>query len=152
MKLCILLVLCLWQVYLFRLYFRLYLLLQVCCPVQTLKCACPQISVGEFVMTNMRQHYKIWDLISSVLLIRWIITQCLGLAVVPGLSLRNPGLSTHCCLETVKQISQLEQSPALTCSYGIQFSSYFNCCLFVCQCITLHCVVHWSYDSSHVFF
>lgn len=133
--------------------------------VQTFRYALPliqwseiQISVGEFIMKKIKQRSKIWDLNSSVLLSSWIIAQYLGLPVtlidsaclfsakdcgaqISDLSLRNPGLSTECCLEIVELVSQLEQSPAPTHSYRIQFGSYFSCHLFGCHCIVLHYTV-----------
>lgn len=76
---------------------------------------------------KIEQHFTVWDLNSPVLLSGWIIAQYSGLPVmdpaclsrakdcgaqISDLSLGNPGLSVHCCLEIVGLLSQLEQSPA----------------------------------------
>lgn len=91
-------------------------------------------------MKKIKQHFKIWDLNSSVLLSSRIVAQYLGLPVtlmdtaclfsandcgaqISDLSLRNPGLSVQCSLGIVEQVSQLKQSPAPTHSYGTQFGN-----------------------------
>lgn len=115
--------------------------------VQTFRYAFPliqrweiQISAGQFTMDKIKQHFKIWDLNSSVLLSSWKIAQRSGLPVtlmdsaclfsakdcgawISDLSVRNPGLSMQSCLEIVEQVSQLEQSPAPIQCCSIQFGN-----------------------------